>query len=244
MKKTFTILILISVQFIFAQVGINTPTPDISSALEINSTNKGFLPPRIELISNTDGITIPTPATGLTIYHTGNAALDAGLYTNTGTPASPNWTRGAIINESQGSLVKKIKYEGTISDDTKTVQIGPVEFRYRNNTSSPANPAIPEMRFLSPLTANTLVNYHSGQFVHSTTTPPSISYRSQDRTYTPTNWNIWQNVSYAATDGLNTLERNEIWLSIQNDPDSIYCVQFVILNKGTTNIYSIIATRY
>ncbi|SEW47114.1 hypothetical protein SAMN05421841_3439 [Chryseobacterium wanjuense] len=223
----------------FAQVGINISNPHASSALEISSGNKGFLPPRMTLISNTDGTTIPNPATGLTVYHNGNAAMDAGLYTNVGTPIAPNWTRGAIINEYQGSLIKKIKYEGTSPDATKTVQIGPVEFRF-----SPASYTVPEMRFLSTLTSNTLVNYHSGQFVHSTASPPTIAYQSQNRTYTAANWNVWQNVAFHATDGLNTLERNEIWLSIQNDPDAIYCVEFVILNKGTSNIYSIIATRY
>ncbi|KQT31126.1 hypothetical protein ASG22_19015 [Chryseobacterium sp. Leaf405] len=238
MKKLITFFLLTTAILSYAQIGINTPTPDASSALEISSANKGFLPPRMTLISSTDGTTIPNPASGLTVYHTGNSALEAGLYTNIGTPAVPNWTRGAIINETQGSLVKKIKYEGTSSDGTKTVQIGPVEFRF-----SPVSYTVPEMRFLAPLTSNTIANYHSGQFVHATS-GTSIAYQSQNRTYTSANWNVWQNLAFSGSDGLNTLERNEVWLSIQNDPDAIYCVQFVILTKGASNIYSIIATRY
>ena len=36
----------------FAQVGIGTNTPDASAMLEIKSTNKGFLPPRVALTAS------------------------------------------------------------------------------------------------------------------------------------------------------------------------------------------------
>ncbi len=79
MKKTlFFLLISISV---FAQTGIGTTTPDASAKLEVNATNKGFLPPRVTLTSATDNTTIPSPATGLLVYNTGNnAGLAAGYY--------------------------------------------------------------------------------------------------------------------------------------------------------------------
>ncbi|AZA52146.1 hypothetical protein EG348_03560 [Chryseobacterium sp. G0201] len=88
-------------------VGIGTDIPDRSSLLEIKSDNKGFLPPRVELTSATDRITIPKPATGLTVYHEGNDNLEAGLYTNIGTPSAPIWNKGKIINQNQGSAVYK-----------------------------------------------------------------------------------------------------------------------------------------
>jgi hypothetical protein len=55
---------------IFAQVGIGTTSPDASAVLEISSTNKGFLPPRVALNSTTDVLTISNPATGLLVYNT------------------------------------------------------------------------------------------------------------------------------------------------------------------------------
>jgi hypothetical protein len=60
--------------------------------LDISSSNKGLLIPRITLQSYLDNTTVPNPATGLMIYNT-NAALPggAGFYYNKGTPASPNW---------------------------------------------------------------------------------------------------------------------------------------------------------
>lgn len=53
-----------------AQVGIGTSSPDASAALEISSSNKGLLIPRVSLVSSTDATTIANPATGLLIYQT------------------------------------------------------------------------------------------------------------------------------------------------------------------------------
>ena len=58
---------------IFAQTGIGTTTPNASAKLDVYSTNKGFLPPRIALLSTTDVATIVSPATGLIIYNTATA---------------------------------------------------------------------------------------------------------------------------------------------------------------------------
>lgn len=64
-----------------AQTGIGTTTPDASAKLDVSATNKGFLPPRVTLTSGTDNTTIPSPATGLLVYNTGNnAGLVAGYY--------------------------------------------------------------------------------------------------------------------------------------------------------------------
>ena len=65
----------------YAQTGIGTTTPDASAKLDVSSSNKGFLPPRVTLTSTTDVSTISSPATGLLVYNTGNnAGLSAGYY--------------------------------------------------------------------------------------------------------------------------------------------------------------------
>lgn len=65
--KTILLTLLVScfAVFTFAQnnVGINTATPDASSALDVTSNNKGFLPPRVA-----DTNAIDSPAEGLLIY--------------------------------------------------------------------------------------------------------------------------------------------------------------------------------
>ena len=72
--KTTIILFSLSVCYVtIGQVGIGTNTPHASAALEILTTDKGFLAPRVALLSNTDVATIASPATGLMIYNTATA---------------------------------------------------------------------------------------------------------------------------------------------------------------------------
>jgi hypothetical protein len=60
-----------------AQVKIgNNPTTITSSAvLDVESTNKGVIFPRVALTSLTDATTIASPVTGLLVYNTGTGAL-------------------------------------------------------------------------------------------------------------------------------------------------------------------------
>lgn len=90
-------------------VGVKTTQPDSSAVLDMKASDKGFLPPRVFLTSNTDSVTIPKPATGLTVFHTGSPTLEAGLYSNVGTPSVPSWNKGGqeVINENQGNKVYK-----------------------------------------------------------------------------------------------------------------------------------------
>ncbi|UZT99158.1 hypothetical protein ODZ84_06195 [Chryseobacterium fluminis] len=74
-----------------AQIGVGTSTPDQSSIMELSSTNKGFLPPRVALTSATDAATVLNPANGLVVYNTNANFASPGLYLNLGTPISPDW---------------------------------------------------------------------------------------------------------------------------------------------------------
>ena len=65
-KTTIMLLLLVS-SGVYGQRGIGTNNPDTSAILELNSTTKGFLPPRM---STTERDGISTPATGLVIYNT------------------------------------------------------------------------------------------------------------------------------------------------------------------------------
>ena len=67
MKIKFTTLVLLWSALSFAQVGIGTTSPNASAILDLTSTTKGFLPPRMTT-SERDAIT--NPETGLTIYNT------------------------------------------------------------------------------------------------------------------------------------------------------------------------------
>jgi hypothetical protein len=66
MKKILVCAAFIAASFTsIAQVGIGTTTPDASAALEIESTTKGFLLPRMTLVQIN---AIATPAEGLMVY--------------------------------------------------------------------------------------------------------------------------------------------------------------------------------
>jgi len=79
--KLYLFLVLICLSFTtLAQTGIGTTTPNASAKLDVYSTNKGFLPPRVTLTSVTDATTIATPAEGLLVYNLGSVGLQAGYY--------------------------------------------------------------------------------------------------------------------------------------------------------------------
>ncbi|RLD44646.1 MAG: hypothetical protein DRI89_02890 [Bacteroidetes bacterium] len=72
--RLFLVLFIIGVHaFSFAQIGIQTNNPDASSALDIVSTNKGLLVPRITLTSDLSSASpVTSPATGLLVYNSGS----------------------------------------------------------------------------------------------------------------------------------------------------------------------------
>ncbi|MBA4155293.1 tail fiber domain-containing protein [Flavobacterium sp.] len=77
--RQLIICLLICFTNAFGQVGIGTTTPDVTSILDVSSTDSGILVPRISLIdiNNTTLNGINTAATGLLIWNT-NAAILGG----------------------------------------------------------------------------------------------------------------------------------------------------------------------
>lgn len=76
--------VLLFSSYLYAQIGIGTTTPDISSILDVSSNSKGFLMPRLTTLERNE---IASPATGLMIY---NTTLNDGQL-NIGTPSAPSW---------------------------------------------------------------------------------------------------------------------------------------------------------
>lgn len=92
MKKNCTLFLLatcfsVSMNSFAQNIAINSDgvLPDTSAMLDVSSTVKGFLAPRM---TTTQQNAIPLPATGLIIYNTTTNTLNV----NIGTTASPSWS--------------------------------------------------------------------------------------------------------------------------------------------------------
>lgn len=76
--KQFLLLFIFAVIAVSVKsqsVGIGTTTPDASALLDVTSTTKGVLIPRM---TKTDRLAIPAPAVGLMVYQ--NGPDSAGFY--------------------------------------------------------------------------------------------------------------------------------------------------------------------
>jgi hypothetical protein len=94
-------LVLLISSSLYAQVGIGTTTIDASSVLDVSSSSKGLLMPRLTTAQR-DAIT--SPATGLMIF---NTTLNDGQL-NVGTPLIPNWIgvkRTKIDSVTEGGVI-------------------------------------------------------------------------------------------------------------------------------------------
>lgn len=72
MKKLYSSLLLSSIIFFSAQVGINTRNPNASAALDIFSASKGVTFPKVVLQGRNDISTVPGSSESLAIYNTNN----------------------------------------------------------------------------------------------------------------------------------------------------------------------------
>src|SRR5262245_48442431 len=83
-----TLSLLLSINSFSQNIGISSnpaASPDPSSMLDIQSTSKGLLVPRMTQLQR---LAISNPANGLLIYQ---LDADSGFYYNAGSKASPKW---------------------------------------------------------------------------------------------------------------------------------------------------------
>ncbi|MBT3755278.1 MAG: hypothetical protein HOG24_03245 [Candidatus Cloacimonetes bacterium] len=140
MKKLVILayLVLATVSLFAQNVAVtddNGYSADPSAMLDVNSTSKGFLVPRMTAAQRGD---ISSPATGLLVYQTDGTA---GYYYNSGTPASPTWT---LLSTAQLSLNQGQIYIGnssgiatgrTVSGDVTINEVGTTTIGYYKVTN-------------------------------------------------------------------------------------------------------------
>ena len=93
MKKLLFSVLIILPSLLFSQVGIGTTSPAASAELDVTSTTKGFLPPRM---THAQRNAITSPEAGLRVWCTNcgsngeTQVFNGNDWTNiSGTPASP-----------------------------------------------------------------------------------------------------------------------------------------------------------
>ena len=164
MKKNILFLVLIVCSYLSnAQVGIGTATPE--GALDVTSTNNGFLPPRIALTSTLDNTSVVNPNTpnplvnGTIIYNT----VTAGTSPNNVTPGYYSWS--STRWERMGNTTKsETASSSTIS--APNITFGQVTTSLTNNTPGTFN-ASPGTRIINAtgftenitnITCNVIIN--------------------------------------------------------------------------------------
>jgi hypothetical protein len=120
----FIVLIALTGQ---AQMGVGTATPNASAQLDVSSTNKGFLAPRM---TRAQRLAIPSPAAGLLVFQTDDQPnLPKGFYYYSGTAWTAIGAGGAGTPGADGKSI----LSGTINPGQATGVDG--DF-YINTTSN------------------------------------------------------------------------------------------------------------
>jgi hypothetical protein len=148
-------------------VGIGTNTPNSSALLDLNSSNKGILFPKVNLSGVNDATTITSPSTGLVIYNTNTSLVNGvGLYINSGTSSAPIWDKLIVgtIGAGASSVGQIMRYPCV----TMTVNAGSIK------------PVSYHTSFIQPNGANGVINTISGGSLaadNSTLNLPAGTYR-------------------------------------------------------------------
>ena len=124
MKKIKLIVALFMCYSVQAQVGIGIPNPDASAVLELASTQKGFLPPRL---TTAERDAIKNPAEGLTIFNTTKNCLEwylpTGWYNACGDNGVATVTNYVCNTLETGDMVVGIPISNVSQTITATVSV-------------------------------------------------------------------------------------------------------------------------
>lgn len=158
-------LLLISVLFSgysYAQVGINTLTPDPSSAMDITSNSQGLLVPRMTTIER-DGIT--SPAESLLVFDT-----DEDLFYYYNTTAS-SWIALANNVDAKRDNYKLIKTVDDLAEewDGTTYELDENTYYEINGTITLAGPIDLNNAYISGMDANEDVLSYNGTLFQGST---------------------------------------------------------------------------
>ncbi|WP_194850615.1 hypothetical protein [Nonlabens antarcticus] len=117
MKNSFILWMVFGiVASSFAQVGINTATPDDSAILDITSTDKGVLFPRMDLKNLNEASPISNPQESLVVWNTDtkNGGAKKGFYYWDG-----EWKRFGIVDDRLSGVFGQLKLSSNVKGNLR-----------------------------------------------------------------------------------------------------------------------------
>ncbi len=149
-----------------AQIGIGTSSPDASSILDLSSTTKGFLMPRMTTIEQ---LTLVNPAIGLTIFNTTSGQIE----TNVGTTLGGILWAGPNIGKSAAVGTNTTAFATTNFVLSNTNKYNSVSSSSETTTVSASDVVIQDMT-ISPTAGTYLVSFNS-EYTNIPTTIPGTT---------------------------------------------------------------------
>ncbi len=270
MKRLFSFaFLLLSWQYFFAQnnIGIGTPTPDPTSILDLTSTDKGFLAPRLSTVQRT-GIVSPAPGllvfditVGCYYYYNGtwNSLCSAtgptgatGQQGVTGAQGITGVTGDTGLQGIQGATGPTgATGPGTICANATsgyvTMFTGPSDLcnsvMYQSGTNVGVNTATPSVSF--QVSATDAIGIPSGTTAQRPVTPPvgAMRFNSTLGTVEIYTGSCWQNVNtppIGATyvQWFNAADPNAIYPCTQWVATDIANGEFIRATGGASNVAS------
>ncbi|WP_172280369.1 hypothetical protein [Chryseobacterium sp. LAM-KRS1] len=132
-------LVNFSLTFIgIGNIGIGTASPNADAKLEISSSNKGLLMPRIALTGTTSAAPLTSHTAGMLVYNTASAGTSPnnvipGIYYNDGS----KWYLTSQTSGTQSGA--SVNYQGFINATTATdsvIQLGDLQVRYNGTNTA------------------------------------------------------------------------------------------------------------
>lgn len=210
MKKNILFLVFL---FLFtnmykSQFGIGTDNPDPSAVLQVESSNKGVLFPRVTLVSDMDNTSITNPAHGLTVFNTSSSINGQGIYVNMGIDSAPQWQKMDTSSLLNSGIVKLI-YNGVTTNASRILDTQYYEWRMIKSTSTTY--AVQARLKSIPTSA---ISITGSTILWNGTTSASSAINA---TWSSTDWDTWKNI-YTTNDNWDSM----MFLRVSNDLTKFY----------------------
>lgn len=173
-----------------AQVGIGTNTPNANSLLELESSTKGVLFPRVALTGTANVAPLAAHVQGMTVYNTATTGdVTPGMYTNSGTA----WVK--LGGNSSTPAYQDIR--GGITTVTSTTYTAlATDYVIITNASAGVTITLPALTLADAGRLIYIVNDNTGAFANTITALPIAlpfgggmnQYRGRVHVWTGTKW--------------------------------------------------------